>query len=206
MDHICGGSIIAMNRVLTAASCLRVRHDPKVYSILAGATNRTSATHIRNVAKYVRHPRYSARSRRNDIAVIVLERPYSFTETVIRAVALPQQGVRPPYAALATITGWGNRFPNSPPDFTSAIVFTQVPILTNYLCNQYYRGNVTDEMICAGIHRGTRSVCTGDFGGPLVVDGVQHGVASWGRQCGRTGFPDVYARVAHYTDWIRNIS
>lgn len=164
-----------------------------------------SLNHVRNVARYVRHPRFSARTRQNDIAVVVLDRPYSFTDTVIRAVALPLQSSRPPFAALATITGWGIQTPNSPPHFTKTLMFTQVPVITNFLCNYYYQGNVSDDMICAGIPQGKRNVCNGDFGGPLVVDGVQHGVASWGRSCGRTGFPDVYARVTHFVDWIRRI-
>lgn len=43
----------------------------------------------------------------------------------------------------------------------------------------------------------------GDSGSPLVKDGVQVGVASWVfTPCG-SGYPDFYARVPNYVDWIK---
>lgn len=44
----------------------------------------------------------------------------------------------------------------------------------------------------------------GDSGGPLVDNdsGRQIGIVSWGRGCGRPGYPTVYASVASHYDWI----
>lgn len=59
--------------------------------------------------------------------------------------------------------------------------------------------------ICAGV--GDADSCTGDSGGPLVFrpeEGppVQIGIVSWGLGCARRDAPGIYARVAHYKDWI----
>jgi secreted trypsin-like serine protease len=59
--------------------------------------------------------------------------------------------------------------------------------------------------ICAGV--GDADSCTGDSGGPLVFrpeEGppVQIGIVSWGLGCARAEAPGIYARVAHYKDWI----
>ena len=62
--------------------------------------------------------------------------------------------------------------------------------------------------ICAGV--GDADSCTGDSGGPLVFrpeEGppVQIGIVSWGLGCARADSPGIYARVAHYKDWIAPI-
>lgn len=75
------------------------------------------------------------------------------------------------------------------------------------------REPLTPGMLCAGLPDGGRDACNGDSGGPLfeIGDGgiVQHGVVSWGEgprdssyACGHAGAYGVYARVAHYFDWI----
>jgi secreted trypsin-like serine protease len=62
--------------------------------------------------------------------------------------------------------------------------------------------------ICAGAPEGARGSCFGDSGGPLLAPAdteqgyVQVGIVSWGVQCGNPSLPGVYARVAHFHDWI----
>jgi secreted trypsin-like serine protease len=58
--------------------------------------------------------------------------------------------------------------------------------------------------------RSASNSCYGDSGGPLVVLAeepkrfVQIGVVSWGDRCGRAGNPNVFARVASFSDWIED--
>ena len=61
-----------------------------------------------------------------------------------------------------------------------------------------------------GIYRGTRVICPqGDSGGPLLCQYAgqwyQVGVVSWNIGCGVPGFPGVYASVAFFRDWIREV-
>lgn len=58
-------------------------------------------------------------------------------------------------------------------------------------------------MICAGnIELGGQNVCSGDFGGPLTINGVLIGVTSWGFGCGRPGYPSVWTRIPYFRNWI----
>ena len=50
-------------------------------------------------------------------------------------------------------------------------------------------------------------VCQGDSGGPLICDDdgkpVVYGVTSWAVGCAKTGYPNIYAKVASHLDWIK---
>jgi secreted trypsin-like serine protease len=73
---------------------------------------------------------------------------------------------------------------------------------------------LTENMICAGIPSGQRSSCSGDSGGPLLMqasdgDWVQVGIVSWGREplssesrCANEDLYAVYTRLSVYFDWI----
>jgi secreted trypsin-like serine protease len=46
----------------------------------------------------------------------------------------------------------------------------------------------------------------GDIGGPLFVDGIVVGLVSWSNGCATPGYPTVHTRVAHYRDWINQLT
>lgn len=58
----------------------------------------------------------------------------------------------------------------------------------------------TDEPVPVSLQR------QGDSGGPLICDGVLQGVDSFViRACATRQFPDFFARVSLYVDWIRSV-
>lgn len=62
-------------------------------------------------------------------------------------------------------------------------------------------------MFCAGyLGVGGKDACTGDSGGPLIVDGVLHGIVSWGVGCADPDYPGIYAKISNARDWIKEVS
>lgn len=55
-------------------------------------------------------------------------------------------------------------------------------------------------MFCAG--EGVDDSCTGDSGGPAVIDDELVGIISWGYSCGSPEYPGVYTQVYRYREWI----
>ncbi|KAH8311482.1 hypothetical protein KR044_006601, partial [Drosophila immigrans] len=102
-----------------------------------------------------------------------------------------------------TMTGWGNE------DETGEYVFDLKQLELSYVppskCNSTY-GNTQDldvGHLCA-VGKVGAGACYGDQGGPLVdSQGRLVGIGNWGVPCGR-GFPDVFARVSYYYDWIQS--
>ena len=66
-----------------------------------------------------------------------------------------------------------------------------VPLVSDQVCNQSggSYANVGDVAFCAGFAQGQKDSCSGDSGGPIVVNSggqtVQLGIVSWGVGCAR---------------------
>lgn len=60
-------------------------------------------------------------------------------------------------------------------------------------------------MFCAGYEDGKRDACTGDSGGPLLLDGKLFGVISWGTKCAEKMKPGVYTLVPSVKQWIDGV-
>ena len=92
-----------------------------------------------------------------------------------------------------------------------ATILQKMPFRTisNDQCRDMYsvthRGQfVVDQKIC--ILSGPRqSVCGGDSGTPLVVNGQVVGVLSWRTNPCGDGLPDVFIRVSEVRDWIFSV-
>lgn len=201
--HRCGGSIISLTRVLTAAHCVHPSASPSIYTILAGTVNRAGSAdaQLREVFRFARHPGYNTFTRINNIGILQLKTALVFGSTVW-AIALPPQGTPIANRANVTVTGWGD-LPGGPSDsFSEILRAVTTSIVSNGRCNDRLQEKITPGMLCAG--EGGCHACQRDGGGPLVFEGVLHGVVSWGTGCASSTFPGVYTRVSFFTNWIRN--
>ena len=211
--QFCGGALIGLDRVLTAAHCV-VDMPANQLDVLAG-TNRLApggGTRVHVTAKRV-HPGYNPRTSGNDVAVLELATPVTASPTVdVETIPMVQEGQFGLWdpGTMATVTGWGDRDRrDGSTNFPTNLYEVDVPILSNAQCsNAYGAAYLRTKMMCAGdLNNGGEDSCQGDSGGPLFVpDGgsgwLQVGIVSFGVGCARRNFPGVYTRVARYRTFV----
>lgn len=199
-SHRCGGSVITATKILTAAHCT-YRLSAGSLSVRAGTTYPESSGQLIAVSKINQHTGYNDNSLVNDIAVLILRSALSLSNSV-RAISIPNQGATVNVGANGQVTGWGAQREGG--GIASALRVVSVPVVSNQQCSSLYGGGITNNMLCAGFLAGGKDSCQGDSGGPYVINGVQHGVVSFGYGCARPNYPGVYTRVANYRTWINN--
>ncbi|XP_073822297.1 trypsin-1-like [Musca autumnalis] len=199
--HICGGSIISKEWILTAAHCTYGREASEL-KVRLGSTDTDKDGDLIDVAKLVQHEKFNIRNVDYDYSLIKLSKEIELDETK-KIVDLPKLKEDYMDGTVCLVTGWGNT--KNRTDWEQLLRQTKVPIFNQKECSRRYGlfGGVTERMLCAGYAEGGKDACQGDSGGPLVTeDGVLVGVVSWGYGCARPNYPGIYSRVAYVRDWI----
>lgn len=215
IGFFCTGSLVAPDRVLTAAHCAKgaklrrlrvIAGSPWVSGGRAGESIRVRRIRI--------DPDYNGRLDRRDVAVLTLARPSSATPVALPTARESAAATRP--RRRVNSAGWGAR---SPWGFRLAkrLKATRENVLPSRICRRYYGKGGFDprSMICVLGGRAPRlggrrpihtTSCSGDSGGPLVARTPAGprlvGVVSAGPiPCGRG--PSLYARVSGELGFIR---
>ncbi|XP_013100036.2 chymotrypsin-1 [Stomoxys calcitrans] len=197
--HMCGGAIIAERWVVTAAHCVD-GFNPSYLRVISG-TNvyfKPGATH--EVQEFWMHCNYDNPVYHNDIAILLLTEPIVFNE-LTQPIPLAVTPLQDDDDVI--LTGWGdNVLWGGTPDNLHKL---NTKFMSYKKCNETYVGASMLDVghICTFTQVGEGS-CHGDSGGPLVSDGYLVGLVNWGMPCA-AGYPDAYANVYYYRDWIRKI-
>lgn len=166
----------------------------------------------RSVTQAIIHEKYDTKFLFNDVALLILEKPFIADENV-QLMCLPPPGmVFDDEQCIAT--GWGKKNFDSP---KNRLILKRIllPIVPNEDCQTALRTTRLGQrfrlhgtFICAGGEEGV-DTCTGDGGSPLMCPMLnqvnqyyQAGIVAWGMGCGQSNIPGVYVKTSLYVNWI----
>jgi len=229
----CGGTILDERTILSAAHCFHpfeqvgpvrvetgILHNP----YLERSVDIDAKTS--NVQEIINHPNYDDSTHNNDIAILKLKTPLTITkDSIIQPACLPDPSLFLEDEELGVVSGWGRTTRRISSQVSDNLKYVSLPVLSNDACSNWtslYKTLLTDNMFCAGFREGRKDSCSGDSGGPFIVNGgvnlaalgfertssssspaIIYGVVSFGPSlCGIPKVPGVYTLVTKYIPWI----
>uniref|UniRef100_A0A182PHM0 Peptidase S1 domain-containing protein n=1 Tax=Anopheles epiroticus TaxID=199890 RepID=A0A182PHM0_9DIPT len=206
---LCGGVLLSNNFVLTAGVCVENTSGGVIVLGALNLQNEAEAGQVRvtfTAADVRLHEEFLAVIFRNNIAVIRLSEPVTFSDR-IQPVRIPAASdVRTFAGSLATVSGFG-RTSDSSTSFSDVLRYVRNPIMTNADCFATAWGGLIDGQKMCLHYMEARAPCDGDVGGPLtVVDAgstLLVGLYSFGSVLGcESDWPAVFVRITFYRQWI----
>ncbi|XDV11413.1 hypothetical protein PO909_000359 [Leuciscus waleckii] len=204
LRHICGGTLITKDWVLSAARCfLRLNESQIVmhFGLLSQFGSNPYETN-RTASRIIRHPNYDFSIVDSNIALVQLSSSVTFSD-YIKPVCLPAAGSVFSTGTESWGTGWGTGG-----QFFDILQEEMISIVNDSDCYNIYGPIITSNTICAGlVNQGAKRICSTDSGGPMVSRKgslwIEFGIVSQSRGCDPK-YPGIYIRVSQYQDWIKS--
>uniref|UniRef100_W5MUM3 Elastase-1-like n=2 Tax=Lepisosteus oculatus TaxID=7918 RepID=W5MUM3_LEPOC len=210
--HICGGTLISINFVMTAGHCILSPQSTN-FRVVLGEYNlyiQEGTEIVLPVERIFLHPQWTGDlGNGNDIALLKLASPI-YDNGFIEIAQLPEYEQFLPNGYTCYITGWG--LTQSGGSSPAILQEAPLPIVEHSICSRsdWWGSLAKKTMLCAG-GDGNIAGCQGDSGGPLncYMNGYWqvHGVVSYGPSgmCNAYKKPTVFTRVSSYLGWISSI-
>jgi len=207
-SSFCGGSIINIHYILTAAHCLedvtRVEVQAGVHNIFRGTPEFRATVLPRDLRV---HPQYNSDTLLNDIGLVFVLARIPLGNSMQRIALPPRSQINNRFVgSIGTVIGWG-RTSDTTQALSDALRFVALPVLPDQVCNEVYNHDYrffNPTNICLSGEHG--SSCNGDSGGGfhVTMNGEMTiiGLVSYGSSTCASGHPPVVTRVTSYLDWI----
>ncbi|XP_053948633.1 transmembrane protease serine 9 isoform X2 [Anastrepha ludens] len=199
LQHFCASTIIEPQWILTAAHCFKYIKDPSELVVQYGSNQLTHPkSKFVNVSEIRLHEGYSATIAIHDIALLKLAQPLP-TDIVKLAGGVNLTEIAQTKPPLLLV-GWGLNATNGA--LQQQLQKVTLHLLAPAECRQRTQSLLHSTNLCASASNGAKQgQCSGDSGGPLLLNKKQIGIVSWSlKPCG--AYPGIFTNVACYAKWI----
>ncbi|CAF0774444.1 unnamed protein product [Adineta ricciae] len=207
--HMCGGTLIDNQHILTTASCFQQLLVHLPYSVVLGVHRLSNVTQRVPIDRFIFHSDYNSVTSQNDIGVIRLRQRIDSFSDRIRPAWLARSS-RPIVKAKPLIVAGWRTVGNNTWSVTETDELRQTVLNIKDECSTVYPTYSTSKQLCVGTEHSRRDLCQGDIGSGLfdkqkydVDRWILVGIVSYGCEFAHEGYPGAYVRISAYYDWIR---
>lgn len=212
----CSGTIINCDPTIIVTSAYCAYMKPTKVTCGDWKIDSTDANeHTMEIIGLIQHPLFDYSTMNYDIAVVIVNGTMPCSKGKIWPACLPN---KKKYAyegwADTMVSGWGG-IDSTDSTESNTLKYVKVPIVSDAACaaTEPEYGFYPDTQNCAGLAAGSKGVCNGDIGGPLVTKatGVDTGyslvgITSYDYGCATEYEPyGVFTEFSNFMEWVASL-